>query len=250
MRPYKEGKPTVVLLFLLTQSTIYPSYRLQRAGCSKETRNRRCLPAHYLDIANVPAAAAIIRRNGGPPFAVRAHPEKPMPAMVQPEWDGLSARWTLPIRFLNFGHTPYAILKVEKQFWSDSMWVLLTWLDWDEILAGDVEQDYYKRIRCWLKGIRRVSGLSGGRGTSLTLRGTRHVIPRSRPSFSDRTSITRSAESHGLLLLRFSQVNSAASEACRTSSRAAEVISALYLLKGRHAHQVGGARCAHAEPRL
>ena len=36
--------------------------------------------------------------------------------------------------------------------------------DWDEILAGEFEQDYYKRIRYWLKkGIRRADHLSGGR---------------------------------------------------------------------------------------
>ena len=40
--------------------------------------------------------------------------------------------------------------KLEQlKWWSDSMVHLGN--DWDEILAGEFEQDYYKRIRYWLK---------------------------------------------------------------------------------------------------
>ena len=108
----------------------------------------------------------------------------------------------------------------QLKWWSDSMVHLGN--DWDEILAGEFEQDYYKRIRYWLKKGNTPSRPSIRRQrTSLTLCGTRR-IPRSRPSFSGRTRITV-PDRRTDFASRFSQVFSRL-RACRTSSRRSPTI--------------------------
>ena len=94
--------------------------------------------------------------------------------------------------------------------------------DWDEILAGEFEQDYYKRIRYWLKKEYAEQTIYPAAENI----GTRR-IPRSRPSFSGRTRITV-PDRRTDFASRFSQVFSRL-RACRTSSRSCRVISALYL---------------------
>ena len=59
MRPYKEGKPTVVLLFLLTQSTICTQSLEGKGEIHKRVENRRL------------STLLCPRRVGGPPLTKR-----------------------------------------------------------------------------------------------------------------------------------------------------------------------------------
>lgn len=98
--------------------------------------------------------------------------------------------------------------------------------DWDEILAGEFEQDYYKRIRYWLKKeyaeqtiypaaeniFNALRYTPYSKVKAVILGRTRITVPARRTDFAS----------------RFSRVFSRL-RACRTSSRSCRVISALYL---------------------
>ena len=94
--------------------------------------------------------------------------------------------------------------------------------DWDEILAGEFEQDYYKRIRYWLKkeyAEQTIYPAAENIFNALRYTPYSKVSGRTRITVPDRRTDFAS---------RFSQVFSRL-RACRTSSRSCRVISALYL---------------------
>ena len=178
------------------------------------------------DAASFTAAAAESSPGNGEPPSQFGHTEKPVPATGAAPDRTNCLRNRMLLSILNFDTPPFlCYTKDKKTILSDSMVHLGN--DWDEILAGEFEQDYYKRIRYWLKKRNTPSRPSIRRQrTSLTLCGTRR-IPRSRPSSSGRTHITV-PDRRTDFASRFSRVFSRL-RACRTSSRNCRVISALYL---------------------
>ena len=90
--------------------------------------------------------------------------------------------------------------------------------DWDEILAGEFEQDYYKRIRYWLK--KEYAEQTIYPAAENIFNALRYT-----PYSKVKAVILGQDPYHAA---RFSRVFSRL-RACRTSSRSCRVISALYL---------------------
>lgn len=116
--------------------------------------------------------------------------------------------------------------------------------DWDEILAGEFEQDYYKRIRYWLKKEYAEQTIyPAAENIFNALRYTPYS--KVKAVILGQDPYHGPGQAHGLCF----SVQPGVQPPPSLQNIFKELQSDLGIVppKDGHAHQVGGARCAHAE---